>query len=93
VIKQLKKIENNLVRRRYFLKGRLFDPGYVFLSEKGNPYNANTLNICVIRKIFDKVNINNKHITLYSFRHAVATHLLRNKVDIRYIAGFWGMIH
>jgi site-specific recombinase XerD len=36
------------------------------------------------------VNINNKHITFYSFRHAVATHLLKHKVDIRYIAELLG---
>jgi site-specific recombinase XerD len=76
--------------RKYFLKGKLHDTGYVFLTEKGNPFNANSLNMCVIRKIFRKVNINNKHITFYSFRHAVATHLLKNKVDIRYIAELLG---
>jgi site-specific recombinase XerD len=76
--------------RKYFLKGKLTDPCYVFLTEKGNPFNANSLNMCVIRKIFSKVNINNKHITFYSFRHAVATHLLKHKVDIRYIAELLG---
>ena len=36
--------------------------------------------------ILRNVKIKNKRISFYSLRHSVATHLLKNKVDIRYIA-------
>jgi len=76
--------------RRYFLKGIRNDPGYLFLSNRGNPFDRCSINKCVIRSVLRNVKIKNKHISFYSFRHSVATHLLKNKVDIRYIARLLG---
>jgi len=75
--------------RKYMLKGRKEDPGYLFLSQRGNPFNKSTINKSVMRSIERKIKLN-KSISCYSFRHAVATHLLRNKVDIMYIASLLG---
>ena len=76
--------------RKYFLRFKINDPGYLFLNNRGNPFNANTINKFVLQRILKKVKIKNKHITFYTFRHSIATHLLKNKVDIRYIAQLLG---
>ena len=75
--------------RRHFLKGKKIDPGNVFLTSRGNPFSKDTINKSVIRPVEKKIKLN-KHITAYSFRHAVATHLLQNRVDITYIAELLG---
>ena len=73
--------------RKYMLKGKMNDPEYLFLSQRGNPFNKSTINKSVMRSVVQKMN---KHVSCYSFRHAVATHLMRNKVDIMYIAKLLG---
>ena len=75
--------------RRHLLKGKKSDPGNLFLTTRGNPFSKDTINKSVIRQIENKVKLD-KHITAYSFRHAVATHLLQNHVDITYIAKLLG---
>lgn len=75
--------------RKYFLKGKRTDPGNLFLSNRGVPFNRSTLNKCVIASVMNKTGIQ-KHISAYSFRHSVATILLGNKVDIMYIAKLLG---
>ena len=75
--------------RKYMLKGKRDDPGYLFLSLRGNPFNKSTINKSVMRSIRNKVKLN-KQISCYTFRHSVATHLLKNKVDIMYIASLLG---
>ena len=75
--------------RKYMLKGKRDDPGYLFLSQRGNPFNRSTINKCVMRSIANKAKLE-KTISCYTMRHSIATHLLRNKVDIMYIASLLG---
>ncbi len=75
--------------RKYMLKGRMNDPGYLFLSQRGNPFNKSTINKTVMKTVCRNANIK-KSISCYCMRHSIATHLLRNKVDIMYIAQLLG---
>ncbi len=75
--------------RKYMLKGKRDDPGYLFLSQRGNAFNKSTINKSVMRSVERKIKIN-RSISCYCFRHAVATHLLRDKVDIMDIAQLLG---
>ena len=75
--------------RKYMLKGKRNDPGYLFLSQRGNPFNNTTINKSVMRSVAKKLE-NKKYLSCYSMRHAVATHLLANNVDITYIAKLLG---
>jgi len=76
--------------RKYMLRGERHDPGYLFLSLRGNPFNKSTINKSVIKSILKNINLKNKSISCYTFRHSIATHLLKNKVDIMYIAALLG---
>ena len=75
--------------RKYMLKGRRNDPGYLFLSQRGNPFNNTTINKSVMRSVAKKLE-EKKYLSCYSFRRAVATHLLAGNVDITYIAKLLG---
>ncbi len=75
--------------RKYMLKGKRNDPGCLFLSQRGNPFNNTTINKSVMRSVAKKLD-NKKYLSCYSMRHSVATHLLANNVDITYIAKLLG---
>ncbi len=75
--------------RKYMLKGRRNDPGYLFLTLRGNPFNNTTINRSVMRNVSRTLD-EKKHLSCYSFRHATASHLLANNVDIAYIAKLLG---
>ena len=75
--------------RKYMLKGKMNDPGYLFLSQRGNPFNKSTINKTVMKTVCRNTNLK-KSISCYCMRHSIATHLLRNKVDIMYIAQLLG---
>jgi len=75
--------------RKYFLRGKQKDPGNLFLSSRGNPFNRETINKCVMKSVLKAAHID-KHFTCYSVRHATATHLLQNKLDITYISKLLG---
>jgi len=75
--------------RKFMLKGKLKDDGYLFLTERGTKFDRETLNKCVIRQVMKNIRIN-KNVTCYTFRHSVATHLVKNKVDIRYVCQLLG---
>ena len=75
--------------RKRMLKGKRTDPGFLFLSQRGNPFNKTTINKSVMRSAARKTGTK-KHLSFYSFRHSVATHLLANQVDITYIARLLG---
>ncbi len=75
--------------RKYMLKGKRNDPGYLFLSQRGNPFNNTTINKSVMRSVAKKLE-NKKYLSCYSMRHSIATHLLANNVDITYIAKLLG---
>ena len=70
------------------LKKTFKDEGYLFLSKNGIPFTRDTINK-IINQVMRNVKIN-KHISCYSFRHAVASHLIKNKVDIRFISELLG---
>jgi integrase/recombinase XerD len=76
--------------RKFFLRGKLDDPGYLFLTLRGNRFTVGGINYSVVRHAAKNAGMKGKHITFYTFRHSVATHLLHNKVDIRYIAQLLG---
>jgi integrase/recombinase XerD len=75
--------------RRYMLKGKSQDSGILFLSQRGNPFNKTTINKSVMRPVARKLG-GKRYLSCYSFRRAVATHLLANRVDITYIARLLG---
>ena len=75
--------------RRCMLKGKKQDPAILFLSQRGNPFNKTTINKSVMRAATRKLG-GKRYLSCYSYRHAVATHLLANRVDITYIARLLG---
>jgi integrase/recombinase XerD len=75
--------------RKYMLRGRRQDPGTLFLSQRGNPFNKTTINKTVIRSVARNAKLK-KPISAYSFRHSTASHLLAHKVDIMYISKLLG---
>lgn len=75
--------------RNYMLRKTIYDPGNLFLSLRGNPFNKCTINKTVMQSVLKGLKID-KHISCYSFRHSVATHLLANHLDIAYIAKLLG---
>ena len=75
--------------RKYMLKGKRTDPGYLFLSQRGNPFDKTTINSSVMRSV-GKLLGEKKYLSAYTWRHSVATHLLANQVDVTYIARLLG---
>ena len=75
--------------RKYMLKGKRNDPGYLFLSQRGNPFNKSTINKTVMKTVCRNSRLK-KHISCYSMRHSIATHLLANHVDVTYISKLLG---
>ncbi len=75
--------------RKYMLKGKRNDPGYLFLSQRGNPFNNTTINKSVMRSVAKKLDTK-KYLSCYSFRRSIASHLLAGNVDITYIAKLLG---
>ncbi|HYX08248.1 MAG TPA: tyrosine-type recombinase/integrase, partial [Bacteroidales bacterium] len=75
--------------RKFMLKGRKDDPGNLFLSYRGKPFNKSSINTAVMRKVIKNINVK-KHISCYSLRHCLASHLLQNKVDLMHIAELLG---
>ena len=71
------------------LKGKSKDEGYLFLTNRGNPFDRESLNKCVIAQVMKNVRINKK-VSCYTFRHSIASHLVKNKVDIRYVSQLLG---
>ena len=75
--------------RKQLLRGKREDPNDLFLSAIGTPLNRQTIN----RAVLDRINRNidgDKRVTCYSFRHASATGLIANGVDIAYVAQLLG---
>ena len=75
--------------RKYMLRHVPKDPGNLFLSSRGRPFNRSTLNSTVMKTIRKSAHIG-KHFSSYSCRHSVATHLLQHNVDIAFIAQLLG---
>jgi integrase/recombinase XerD len=75
--------------RKFMLKGKVNDDGYLFLSQRGNKFNRDTINSCVIGTVLKGVLLDKK-VTCYTFRHSVATLLIKRGVDIRYVSELLG---
>ena len=75
--------------RKHLLRGKKQDPGFLFLTQHENPFNRKSINKFVMKQVGRKAQIE-KDITVYSFRHGIATHLLQRKVDVTYIAQLLG---
>jgi len=75
--------------RKYLLRGKRDDPGNLFLTQFGNPFDRKSINKSVMKPIQRKLKLQ-KNLTVYSWRHACATHLLHRKVDVAYIAQLLG---
>ena len=75
--------------RKYMLRGRHTDPGNLFLSQRGNPFDRSTINKTVMRTVSKALPLDAR-ISCYGFRHATASHLLQNGVDVTYIARLLG---
>ncbi len=75
--------------RKYFLRYRYTDPGTLFLSRRGNPFNNSSINKAVMRKV-ERILGSKRYVSCYSMRRAAATHLLEAEVDITYIAKLLG---
>ncbi len=75
--------------RRHMLRWRREDPGVLFLSQRGNPFDRSSLNKCVLRAVARSLP-SGKPISAYTFRHSTASHLLANDVDVSYIAKLLG---
>ena len=73
-----------LKARKFMLKGKNNDEGYLFLTVRGKKFNRDTINKCVVHEVVKNLKLN-KNVTCYSMRHALATHLVQNKVDIRFV--------
>ena len=75
--------------RKFFLRGKRSDPGNLFLTQFGNPFDRKSINKSVMKSVQRKLKLK-KNLTVYSFRHAAATHLLHRNVDVAYIAQLLG---
>mgnify|MGYP002725725712 CR=1 FL=1 len=75
--------------RKFFLRGKRTDPGNLFLTQFGNPFDRKSINKSVMKPIQARLKLK-KNLTVYSFRHASATHLLHRNVDVAYIAQLLG---
>jgi len=75
-------LEHYLVKARPKLV-REFKAPYLFLADKGGFLHCAVLNK-IVRRYAKKARIK-KHVTCHTFRHTVATHLLKGRADIRHI--------
>ena len=75
--------------RKHMLKGRPDDPGKLFLSSRGSPFNRSTINRTVMESVRRTLKLD-KHISCYTFRATVATHLIAHNVDIAHVAQLLG---
>lgn len=75
--------------RKFLLKGVPRDEGYLLLSNLGQPISRHSINKSIIQPLAKKANIE-KHVTIYSFRHGIATHLVKKGVDIQFVAELLG---
>jgi len=75
--------------RKHMLKGKPTNPEYLFLTQRGNPFNNTTINSSVMRSVAKRLGAK-KHLSCYCMRHAVASHMLAHHVDITYIAKLLG---
>ncbi|MBN2545215.1 MAG: tyrosine-type recombinase/integrase [Spirochaetes bacterium] len=72
--------------RKYFLGNNNSD--YLFLNNRSTPFNRQTLNK-LMNRLTKNLGLKIK-VTCYTYRHSIATHLIQNKVDIRFVQELLG---
>jgi len=82
-----KNIKGNDRRLKHMKNG---DDGTLFLNFTGAKVEMNRL--CHIIKTYTKAAGIDKHITAMTFRHSIASHLLENGMDMRFIQEFLGHV-
>ena len=83
-------IEQYLERgRKFMLKGKLKDNGYLFLTTRGCKFDKAIIKWKSNSTSNERFRINKK-VTCYTFRHSIATHLVKNKVDIQFVSQLLG---
>ena len=75
--------------RKRLLRGKKSDPGNLFLTSNGTPFQRQTINRSVMGRV-NKLVDGDKRISCYSLRHAAATGLIAHGVDIAYVAQLLG---
>ncbi len=75
--------------RKHMLAGRREDPGNLFLSGRGNPFDRSSINKTVMRSV-GKALSDGKRISAYTLRHSIAMHLRGNGLDVVHIAKLLG---
>jgi integrase/recombinase XerD len=80
-------IDIYLVKARPQLVGRKH-ARFLFLANRGGRMDASTLNK-IVQAWAKKARVK-KHVTCHTFRHSVATHLLKGRADIRHIQALLG---
>ena len=75
--------------RKFLLRGKRSDPGNLFLTQFGNSFDRKSINKSIMKPIQQRLRLK-KNLTVYSWRHACATHLLHRSVDVTYIAQLLG---
>lgn len=75
--------------RKHMLAGRRQDPGNLFLSGRGNPFDRSSINKTVMRSVGRALG-GDKRISAYTFRRSIASHLLANGLDVVHIAKLLG---
>lgn len=80
-------IERYLLKARVKLAGRK-NARFLFLANRGGWMDPSTLNK-IVQTWAKKARVK-KHVTCHTFRHSVATHLLRGRADIRHIQALLG---
>lgn len=80
-------LETYLARsRKHFLQNTQSE--YLFLNNRSTPFNRNTLN-----KLMERLTRHlgfKKKVTCYTYRHSIATQLIQNKVDIKFVQELLG---
>lgn len=83
-----KYLQEYLGKVRSLLLKRKENQDFVFLNLAGNPFNRQ--GICELYEKYRKTDKIAKPISSHIFRHSIATHLLENGMDIRYIQELLG---
>ena len=52
--------------RKFMLKGKFKDEGHLFLSLRGNPFNRESINKCVIATVMKNVKMTNIEMSNYA---------------------------
>ena len=75
--------------RKYLLRNSRHDPGILFVTQFGRPFDRKSINKSVMRPIQRRLGLK-KDLTCYTFRRSLATQLIQHNVDVSYVARLLG---